>query len=73
MPAANLPTIEKRMVLLLNLIAEELRPCKACGVQLAFVRHRNGKLTPYTLEGLNHFLDCAKAEEFRKQKAGAST
>ncbi len=67
----NLPTIEKRMATLLMLIAEEVRPCKGCGQQLAFVKHKNGKLAPYTIEGLNHFLDCPKAEEFRRQKAAA--
>lgn len=27
------------------------------------------KLTPYTIDGINHFLQCPKAEEFRRQKA----
>jgi hypothetical protein len=61
----DIPAIEKRMETLLNLIAEEIRPCKACGVQLAFVRHRNGKLGPYTADGVNHFINCPKAGEFR--------
>jgi len=66
---ADLPPIEKRMATLLMLIAEEVRPCKACGVQLAFVRHHNGRLAPYTIDGVNHFITCEKAEDFRKQKA----
>jgi len=65
---ADLPPIEKRLAALLQLVAEEIRPCKACGVQLAFVRHRNGKLTPYTYEAVNHFIDCPLADGFRQDK-----
>jgi hypothetical protein len=64
----ELPSLEKRISSLLNNVAEEIRPCKACGVQLALVRHRNGKLAPYTLEGVNHFIDCTKADLFRRPK-----
>lgn len=72
MPEPNLPPIEQRMESLLRNIAEELRPCKACGAQLAMVRHRNGKLAPYTMGGVNHFIDCAKADQFRRQKGSAA-
>ena len=68
MPEA--PTIEKRMASLLQNVAEEIRPCKACGVQLAFVRHRNSKLAPYTLDGVNHFATCPKADQFRRGGEG---
>jgi hypothetical protein len=67
----ELPPIEKRLATLLMLVAEEVRPCKACGVQLAFVRHHNGRLAPYTIDGVNHFIACPKAEDFRKQKAAS--
>lgn len=68
---AELPPIEKRMSALLQHVAEEVRPCKACGTQLAFVRHRNGKIAPYTLDGVNHFATCPKAEQFRRGKETA--
>lgn len=55
---------------LLRLVAEEVRACRACGAQLAMVRHRNGRLGPYTMDGVNHFINCPAAEEFRKKKAG---
>ena len=71
MPEQNLPPIEQRMETLLRLVAEEIRPCRACGVELAMVRHKNGKLAPYTMGGLNHFLDCPNATQFRRQKGGA--
>jgi hypothetical protein len=66
----DLPSLEKRISTLLQLVAEEIRPCRACGVQLAIVRHRNGKPTPYTMEGVNHFIDCPHADQFRKKKEG---
>ena len=68
--ADNIPTIEARMESLLRLVAEEVRACRACGAQLAMVRHRNGRLGPYTMDGVNHFINCPAAEDFRKRKAG---
>lgn len=65
----NPPPMEKRMSALLILIAEEIRPCKACGEQLTFVRHRNGKLAPYSIDGVNHFLTCPLADGFRKKRS----
>ena len=64
---SELPPIEKRMATILQLVAEQVRPCKACGEELAFVRHNNGKLTPYTLAGVNHFIDCPEAGQFKKR------
>ena len=71
MSKQTLPPIEQRMETLLRLVAEELRPCGACGVELAMVRHRNGKLAPYTMAGVNHFIDCEKAAQFRRRTGGA--
>lgn len=67
----EIPPIEKRMATLLQLVAEEIRPCKACGVQLAFVKHRNGKLAPYTIDGVNHFINCFWADDFRRKSGTA--
>lgn len=61
------PTITELMETLLRNVAEEIRPCKACGAELAMVRHKNGKLAPYTMAGVNHFIDCEKADQFRRQ------
>ena len=70
---AEVPGIEERMERLLRLVAEELRPCKSCGADLAFVRHhKTGKLSPYTMDGVNHFVNCPAAEEFRRRKAAAN-
>ena len=60
-------TITELMETLLRNVAEEIRPCKACGAELAMVRHKNGKLAPYTMAGVNHFIDCEKADQLRRQ------
>ena len=64
----NLPTIEERMRKLLDLIGVEFRPCSGCGVQLVFVIHRKtGARTPYTYDGLNHFINCPDAKQFKRR------
>jgi hypothetical protein len=62
----NLPTLEERIRRLLELAAEETRCCKACGALLFFVRHNNGKRAPYTVDGLNHFINCPAAQQFKR-------
>lgn len=41
--------------------------CTGCGATVYWVRHKNGKRVPYTTAGLNHFIDCSKADQFRKK------
>lgn len=41
--------------------------CKGCGAPIVWVTHQNGKRAPYTPEGLNHFVDCPQAQQFRKK------
>lgn len=62
------PCIEaqaKAMVALLNNVAD-VGHCKGCGASIKWVRHRNGKRTPYDISGLNHFVSCPDAKEFKK-------
>ena len=68
----NLPSLEERISRLLALTAEDKRRCTACGTELYFVRHRNGKLAPYTADGLNHFLTCPEAHRFKKGNHAAA-
>jgi hypothetical protein len=43
--------------------------CKGCGVPIRWVRHiSTGKITPYDLDGVNHFVTCSDRERFRKLK-----
>ncbi len=39
--------------------------CKGCGAQIYWLKHRNGKLTAYTPQGLNHFADCPERGRFK--------
>jgi len=66
----TLPTLEERMERLLKLAAYEVRPCRACGQMLYFVRHNTGKAAPYTADGVNHFITCRSADSFRKKNPG---
>jgi hypothetical protein len=40
--------------------------CKGCHREIFWVKHRNGKAVPYTPQGLNHFIDCPQAKEFKR-------
>lgn len=41
--------------------------CRGCNSRVFWFRHKeSGKLTPYTTSGLNHFIDCPKAKDFKK-------
>jgi hypothetical protein len=51
---------------LLALVGNE-SACRSCGAVIFFVRHRNGKEVPYTGVGLNHFIDCPAADNFRRK------
>jgi len=44
--------------------------CRACGADIFWVRHANGKVTPYTPAGLNHFVDCPGRAQFATKKSG---
>lgn len=63
---STLPPCEERLKRILELTAEAKRPCKACGAELYFVRHHTGKVAPYTIDGLNHFINCPQAQRFHK-------
>lgn len=47
-------------------IAEEKRPCRACGTPLWFIRTRAGKLLPMCADGVSHFANCPNADQFRR-------
>lgn len=61
--------LRKRVRELLERTAQARRPCKACGTELFFVMHANGKSTPYTGDGVNHFIDCPEGARFKKENA----
>ncbi len=57
MSPVSLPSPEERIAHLLRQIAEAGQ-CRGCGTTVYWVRHKNGKLAPYTEDGVNHFMDC---------------
>lgn len=57
--------LRKNIIALLNNIGDAGH-CRGCSAAIYWVTHKNGKKTPYTLEGLNHFADCPAAARFKK-------
>ena len=55
------------MKTLLGLIGDK-GVCAGCKAEIYWVVHRNGKRTPYTPVGLNHFIDCPEAARFGHKK-----
>jgi hypothetical protein len=51
------------------LLMNTARPdkCRGCEAEIFWVRHLNGRSTPYTSAGVNHFVNCPKAADFKKQ------
>ncbi|HEY1242224.1 MAG TPA: hypothetical protein VGF16_16785 [Bryobacteraceae bacterium] len=60
--------VEQRNEALLALLQKigDPRECK-CGVRIYFVRHKNGRVTPYNMDGSNHSITCKNTEEFRRK------
>lgn len=40
--------------------------CKGCHAEVYWIIHANGKTVPYTPAGLNHFIDCPNAKDFKR-------
>lgn len=41
--------------------------CRSCQAAIWWIKHANGKATPYTREALNHFIDCPSREKHRRK------
>lgn len=55
---------EERIKDMLKVLGRE-GACTACGKKIWWVKTKNAKNAPYTEEGINHFADCPKANQFR--------
>jgi hypothetical protein len=64
MPEECCPGYEKAMADLLKNIGDR-GVCRGCAASIFWVTHRNGKKTPYDPSGLNHFISCVKAKDFK--------
>jgi len=40
--------------------------CQRCGEDIIWLKTKNGKQMPTTLELISHFANCPSADEFRK-------
>jgi hypothetical protein len=58
--------IEEALVDLLRLIGTE-GICRGCGAGIWWVRHANDRPVPYSRKGINHFIDCPNAKDFRRE------
>lgn len=56
----------QNIVLLLNQIGDR-STCRGCGKEIWWVTYKSGRKAPITMEALNHFADCEKADRFRKK------
>jgi len=41
--------------------------CRYCGATIYWLQHRTGAKAPYTVHGLNHFINCANVPGRAKQ------
>jgi hypothetical protein len=65
----NVPSLEERILALLKHVGEPGR-CRGCGLAIYWVRHPDsGRNAPYDPDGVNHFITCPRADDFRKKKA----
>lgn len=46
----------------------DLARCKSCDAEIYFVKHKNGKVAPYNIFGVNHFADCPHSKKHKKDK-----
>jgi len=42
--------------------------CKACKMEIIWIENENKKIIPVTRAGINHFIDCPKANTFRTEE-----
>lgn len=60
-----LASASKRMASLLVSVGDS-RLCKGCDRTIFWIRHKNGKPTPYDADGTNHFATCPVAYRFKR-------
>jgi hypothetical protein len=66
-PEDRIKQLTANLESIFRFVARESRPCRACGVQLWFVEHQNGRIAPYEYDGTNHFGKCPEAARFKRK------
>jgi hypothetical protein len=57
----------KNIEALMQVMDAERARCKGCSATLYFIRHANGRLTPYDADGTNHLTTCSNSRHARKE------
>jgi len=57
---------EKDVELRLIALGVHITQCYRCKRKIFFIRTKNQKIAPVTMELTNHFIDCPQADYFRK-------
>lgn len=69
MDKPQVPDVPTRLENLLKQIGDA-GTCRGCGRLIWWVKHKNGKATPYDLGGetvgVNHFVTCPQRGEFKR-------
>lgn len=68
-----MPTVDelrKNIVTLYEKLGAQRTKCrgKDCGADIWQIRKPNGRSAPYTIDALNHFIDCPNAEDFKTKR-----
>lgn len=73
--AARTQELERQKQIVADLLRHVGEPCICrgpnCKQGLVMVMHRNGVLTPYNLDGTNHFITCVDRELFHRRRKRA--
>jgi hypothetical protein len=56
------------IVKLYGAVGADAGKCRSCGRAIWWVVTKAGKRAPYTVDGTNHFADCANANSHRRAR-----
>lgn len=59
--------VRNNIALLYKSIGADQGKCRGCGATIWWVMHKSGRKAPYTKDALNHFADCPRRDQYRKQ------
>lgn len=60
------PATVERVAEYINKLAQNTKPCDACGMKIYFHLSRNGRPIPFTADATCHFDNCTNPQRFRR-------
>lgn len=60
--------IDKEIENRLRKLGTATAPCIKCGKEIFFIKTKNDKFAPVTMQLISHFADCKFADDFKKKK-----